>query len=70
MHMRQQRDGVERGAEAAGIRRIDDDDELASDIAAMDLAAGKGEDRRRDLLEAFGAGLHQDAGGSPRQAVR
>jgi hypothetical protein len=34
--MRQQRDGVERGAEAAGIRRIDHDDELASDIAAMD----------------------------------
>jgi hypothetical protein len=38
MHMRQQRNGVERGPEAARIRCVDYHDELATRIARMNLA--------------------------------
>ena len=50
------------GAEAAGIRRLDHDDELAARVAAVNLAAGKRRDRGFDLVEALGARLHHDAG--------
>ena len=41
----QQRDGVERRSERAGVRRVDHDDELALGIAAVDLASGQRRDR-------------------------
>src|SRR6516165_3525796 len=44
--VRQELDGVERGAEAARVGRLDHDDELAARIAAVDLAAGAGGDGR------------------------
>jgi hypothetical protein len=61
VHMRQQRDCVERRAERTSIRRVDYDDELAARIAAMHFAARKREDVSFDFGEALGTRLHQDA---------
>src|SRR5205085_8698788 len=60
--VRQRLDGVEEGAEAAGIRGFGHDHELAAWIAAVDFAAGKSNDLGLDLDEALGARLHQHAG--------
>src|SRR6478735_3158956 len=51
----QRLDGVEQGAEAAGIRCLGHDDEFSSRIAAVNLAAGKGGDRGFQLVQALGA---------------
>ena len=60
--VRQRLDGVEQGAEAAGIRRLGHDDELAARIAAVNLAAGQRGDLGFQLIQALGARLHDDAG--------
>src|SRR5206468_11167850 len=58
--VRQRLDGVEHGAEAAGVRCFGDDDELSARIAAVDFAAGECDDRGLDLGEALGPRLHDD----------
>src|SRR4051812_2432914 len=58
----QRLDGVEQGAEAAGIRRFGHDDEFSARVAAVDLAAGHRGDLGFQRVEALGARLHDDAG--------
>jgi hypothetical protein len=50
-HVRQQRDGVERGSNGARIGRLDDDDQLAPRVARVDFAAREAEDRGSDLVK-------------------
>src|SRR4051795_1870420 len=58
----QQRQRVERGAERAGIRRIDHDDELALGIAAVDFASLQRDDGGFHVGQPLRARLHQNTG--------
>src|SRR3954469_24746906 len=58
----QRLDGVEQGAEAAGIRRFGHDDEFSARVSSVNFAAGKCCDLGFQFVQALGAGLHDDAG--------